>query len=387
MLDEFRHRFVDGTLAIFARHGWDARTGGLVERLTPDLAPDPTPYRRSMVHGRQLFVYAVWAERTGNPALADNADRIFTRLTDDFTDRDHGGWIESVDLGGACRSSDKRLYAHAFVLLGLSAYRHCLGRPVDDRIDRALDYIVDRFQCGAGLYHAVLDRNGDATGDSIDQNPLMHLLEALLFLSERAGRRDTLRLAGEIVDRVLESFLLDGLIVEHLGPDLRPHRALGHLAEPGHQAEWAWLLHWFGMLTGTDRLDGTCRALVGNALDCGWDCEHGGLFDQVERAGRTPIASTKRLWPLGELIKAASVFPDCVEPAGLTPGSLVQLLCDRYLHPDGRWTERLGRDMGVVDPTLPASSCYHLSFALVEALGYAGAGGRRADRATPLPLP
>jgi hypothetical protein len=84
------------------------------------------------------------------------------------------------------------------------------------------------------------------------------------------------------------------------------------------------------------------------------------------------------------------VFPDCVEPAGRTPGSLVRLLCDKYLHPDGRWTERLHRDMSVADPTLPASSCYHLSFALVEALGSASHSGRAdwpAVRTTPPPLP
>lgn len=369
-LDEFRRRFVDGTLALFARHGWDNQAG-LVERLTPDLSPDPTPYRRSMVHGRQLFVYAVWAERTGSRSFADNADRIFARLVDCFADAGHGGWIESVDLHGELRSPDKRLYSHAFVLLGLAAYRHCLGRSVDDRIEATLGYIVERFGYDRGLYHAVLDRTGRPIAQSVDQNPLMHLLEALLLLSQHTGRRDTLQLAGEIVERALGSFLHGGMILEYLDHDLRPHPTRGHLVEPGHQAEWAWLLHWYARLAGVPGLGEVCRSLVRAAVGRGWDHERGGLFDEIDRSTGEVVTATKRLWPLGELIKAATVFPDAVAAAGPSAGSLVDLLCHRYLRADGRWVERLNRDMSVADPTMPASSCYHLSFALSEALATA----------------
>ncbi|MEQ9331311.1 hypothetical protein [Thalassobaculum sp.] len=78
----------------------------------------------------------------------------------------------------------------------------------------------------------------------------------------------------------------------------------------------------------------------------------------------------------GETIKAATVLPGCVEAFGETPESLIALLCRRYLRPDGRWAERLHRDMTVADASLPASTCYHLSFALTEALRAGGDAGR-----------
>lgn len=375
----FYDRLVNGTLPMFARHGWDDGRGGLVERLEPGPTPDRTRFRRSMVHGRQLFVFSLWGGRLGERTFVEYADRIFGYLTDRFADRDCGGWHEKVDLGGGLLSADKVLYSHAFVLLGLAAYRHCRGGDDGGHLDRTLDYIEARFRSGDGLYRVVLDREGRDIGESVDQNPMMHLLEALLFLFERSGRPEALALAGRIVQRVRQCFLVDGMILEHLGRDLRPHPDKGHLVEPGHQAEWAWLLNWYSVLAGTDEPRRAGRMLLENGLRVGWDSGHGGLFDQIDRTGGTVTMATKRLWPLGELIKAAAVFPDCVEPAGLGVDALVRLLCRRYLRADGTWSERLHRDMTVADPGMPASSCYHLSFALAEALGSAGPprGGAR----------
>ena len=367
-LTAFYDRFVHGTLPIFAGQGWDAERGGLVERLTPELAPDSTPFRRSMVHGRQLYVYSVWSDRLGNRSYADHADRIYQYLVDRFADPDRGGWFEKTDLDGRVVSSDKVLYSHAFVLLGLAAYRHCLGRGAEEHVSRTLDYIESRFRYGDGLYHAALDRTGRAISGSVDQNPLMHLLEALLFLSEQAGRPDALGIADRIVARAQRSFLRDGLILEHLGHDLEPDPAKGHVAEPGHQAEWAWLLNWYGRLGRRGDLDELSRTLAGNGMRHGWDHAHGGLFDQIDRTTGQATSSTKRLWPLGESIKAAAVFPACVAAYGQSVDSLADLLCRRYLHPEGTWAERLHRDLSVADPSLPASTCYHLSFALTEAL-------------------
>ena len=375
-LADFRDRFTRGTLTIFARHGWDRERGGLVERLTPDLAPDPTPYRRSMVHARQLYVYSTWAERLDDAGFADHADRIHRHLVERFADREQGGWFEKTDLAGRVVSADKVLYSHAFVLLGLTAYGSCLGRDVEAELERTLAYVESRFRCGDGLYRTVLDRAGRDISDGVDQNPLMHLLEAVLLLFERTGRRDALAIADALVERARRSFLHDGLILEHLGHDLEPHPVKGHVAEPGHQAEWAWLLNWYGRLAGRDDLDGPCRALFGNGLRLGWDPGTGGLFDQIDRTGGQAIVPSKRLWPLGETIKAATVLPGCVEAFGETPESLIALLCRRYLRPDGRWAERLHRDMTVADASLPASTCYHLSFALTEALRAGGDAGR-----------
>lgn len=371
-LAEFRERFTGGTLPIFARHGWDDRRGGLVERLTPTLEPDPTPFRRSMVHGRQLYVFSVWGGRLGDRAFIDHADRIFGYLVDRFADPEQGGWHEKTDLDGHIVSSDKVLYSHAFVLLGLAAYAGCLGRDVAPSLDRTLDYVESRFRYGDGLYRTVLDRGGRDTSDSVDQNPLMHLLEAVLLLAEQAGRRDALVIADAIVARAQASFLRDGLILEHLGKNLEPHPERGWIAEPGHQSEWAWLLHWYAGLAGRrDELDGLCRTLLGNAMRYGWD-DTGGMVDQIDRTTGQPSLATKRIWPLGETIKAATAFPDCVAAFGQSPDSLVGLLCRRYLRPDGTWAERLHRDLSVADTTLPSSTCYHLSFALTEALKAAG---------------
>lgn len=368
-VEAFRASFVDGTLPLFVERGWDPRHDGLCERLTPELAPDPTPFRRSMVHGRQLYVYSIWAERLRDPGLAANADQVFERLVRHFRDRDWGGWIDKTGLDHAPLSTDKVLYTHAFVLFGLTAYRHCLDRrDADPHLEHTLDYVSTRFRREPGLYFDLLDRSGRDISDGVDQNPLMHLLEAVLFLYERAGDPAALEIAHGIVDTATGRILRDGLVLEHLTRDLEPHPETGHIVEPGHQVEWGWLLNWYGRLTGSTALEETARTLVSGGIEIGWDAEHGGLFDQVHRQSRAVLRDTKRLWPLEELIKAGRVYPDRLDAHGLTLDGLAGFLSTRYLRPDGTWRERLNRDLSVADPTMPASSCYHTSLALTEAL-------------------
>ena len=365
----FARQFLEGTLPLFCSHGWDGQHGGLVERLTPNLLPDPTDFCRSMVHGRQLYVYSIWGERVGQEAFVANADLVFEQLVSLFYDKQQGGWIEKVDLTGAPLSTAKILYSHAFVLFGLTAYRYCLDRTdADAYLNHTREYLAESFNRDRGLYFDALDRAGTDISADIDQNPLMHLLEATLFLSEVSGDSDALQLAGDIVERVAIAFLKDGIIVEHLTHDLSIHPDTGHIVEPGHQLEWAWLLNWYGRLVKDDAYLPICHALIDNGVAMGWDAEFGGVFDQADRVSGAVIRSTKRLWPIEEMIKAAAVFPDKFAQKNLPLEKLVNFLCDHNLHIDGRWSERLHQDLSVADPSMPASSCYHTSLALTETL-------------------
>ena len=362
-------RFVEGTLPLFLNKGWDGKRGGLFERLTKTRQPDGTPFRRSMVHGRQLYVYSVWAERLGSREYAEYADRIFQHLVGYFRDVEQGGWIEKTDLSNSPTSQDKILYSHAFIIFGLTAYRYFVNREESEvHLDHTVEYVYSKFRNNKGFYTNILDRSGRNIGSGVDQNPLMHLLEAMLFVFERSGRSEALDIAREIVDLVAAKFIKDGLVLEHLTNDLEPHPDTGHLIEPGHQVEWGWLLKWYGTLCGSGELDDVSKTLIDRGIALGWDSLHGGLFDQIHRETGEIVKATKRLWPLGELIKAGSASPDSLNNRGMVLGDLIAFFCGHYLKRDGTWRERLNRDLSVADPTMPASSCYHTSLALTEAL-------------------
>ena len=364
---EFRDRFVGRTLPFLVEHGWDWARGGLIERLAPDGTDDGTPFRRVMVHARQLYVFSTWGASTGDPALGDHADRIFAYMTERFWDHQDGGWIEKVDLDGVAVGHDKDLYAHAFALFGLGAYRHALGRTeAQVWIDRSTEVLERRFSRADGSFADRMSRRfNDLAADRRSQNPHMHLLEAALSL-DAAGTPGH----GELARRLLGLFsrgfhaAAESVVLEHLDQDLVPHPVDGHRVEPGHHFEWAWLLEWASRSLCEPAHRATGRPILERGLALGWDRAHGGVYDEVDRRGGAVLAATKRVWPVCELIKALAVFPGVSDEISLVQAA--DLLLERYLAEDGRWTERFNADWSPADQTLPSSTAYHISMALTE---------------------
>lgn len=372
-VDDLLRHFTTGTLPLFAARGWDSGRGGLVERLAADGTPMPTAFRRARVHGRQLYVFSFWARALGDSAYAALADRIFEYLVERFRDRDAGGWIEAVDPNGNPLDRDKDLYTHAFVLFGLASYLSCLDRTdARPHLDDTLGYVFERFRRSPGLYHERLDRSGSPASDKLDQNPLMHLVEALLHVDQCCGRPDLVPEAGAIIATAERHFRRNGAIVEHLTAGLEPHPAMGRFVEPGHQMEWAWLMDWHRRSVGADGPAEAAADLVANGLRAGWDRRYGGLFDRIDGVDGTILLDTKRLWPILELIKALAVYPGRVADASLGVEEATRFLLHHYLRPGGGWTERLNADLTPADTTMPSSSCYHISMAVAETARLAG---------------
>ena len=364
---EFRDRFVGRTLPFMIEHGWDWARGGVIERLMPDGADDGVPFRRVMVHARQLYVFSAWAAVTGDLNLRDHADRIYTYMTERFWDHQEGGWIEKVDLDGAAAGFDKDLYGHAFALFGLGSYRHGLARgEAEIWVERSSEVLERRFARADGAFSDRMTRNfEDLAPDRRSQNPHMHLLEAALCLTAAGSRRH-----GDLARRLLGLFSRrfhdaeNAVVLEHLNPDFRPHVEDGHRVEPGHHFEWAWLLDWARRTFDEPACRDGAGLILERGLSLGWDQEQGGVYDEVDRRGGEVLLSTKRIWPLLELVKALAAFPEVSDRITVTRA--LNLLLERYLREDGQWTERFNVDWSPADRAMPSSTAYHLSMALAE---------------------
>lgn len=376
-LQDFRQRFLNGTLPLFLDQGWDAVSGGSVEKLTPAGSVVPVPYRRCMVHARQLFVYAQWGQALEHAPYLAHADRIHAYLLRHFQDAEHGGWLERIALDGAPVDTDKVLYTHAFVLLALSAYAGLPGREsAQATAYDTLHYIQTQFaDTSPGLFHTRLDRAGRPLPGTRDQNPHMHLFEALLMLFAQSGDAAVGALATAVLEAVLAVFGRDGPIVEHVAGTLPVPAQHVALIEPGHQSEWAWLIEWHGRLLDTDAYRTRGTALFAAACTQGWDAARGGFYDQLQGPTGRVLRDSKRLWPLLESLKAASVYPKAVADDGPSQDTMLAVLLTHYLRPDGGWHEHLDGDLTPLDAAMPASSCYHLGFALAELLRTAQSRG------------
>jgi mannose/cellobiose epimerase-like protein (N-acyl-D-glucosamine 2-epimerase family) len=360
-----------GMLPLWATRGWDRERGGCHERLRADHRPADIAYRRLTVGARQLFVFSRAAELDLLADARTVADRIFRYLVEHFRDEDHGGWFFTVGLTGEPLDRRKDLYAHDFVLLGLAHYaaiardRQALGL-----LDHTREVIQRRFLLPAGWYAASAAPDWSVRNEALLQNPHMHLFEACLAAGRTTGDGTYWDDARTVVG-LLRSRLRDpatGTISEFRDAHGEPDPEHGHVVEPGHHFEWCWLLHQAAQIFEPEQCRDDAGRLFDWALAHGIDRRHGGVLDQVGSDGRV-IADSKRIWPLTEYVKArAARFLHGRRPSELDELiTALTLLFDAYLLPDGGWRERLRRDLTCYDDELPATTCYHVMVALLEA--------------------
>jgi mannose/cellobiose epimerase-like protein (N-acyl-D-glucosamine 2-epimerase family) len=361
--------FVAGkALPLWAGAGYDTAARCFHERLRFSGEPVDDVPRRLMVQARQIVVYArahLVAWHSGGKQLAFDA---FENACRSYRPPGEGpGWIFSVRPDGQPADRTRDLYTHAFVLYML-AWLYRLGgdasilRLADDTL---LD--IDRiFSSGdeVGYLSKVPGRK-----DLREQNPHMHLFEALLALAEASGEERYLARANSFV-RLFDRALADpatGTVRETFTEGWKPDRASGeNWVEPGHQMEWAWLLREWERLSGGPVEDRVGR-LVAHATRYGIDRDKG-LVRSVVRENGSIVNDASRTWPQTEAIRAL-----CREDAGgETWPNLVSDITDGLFRThlaselDGGWIDQVDRNGAAAIDYMPASTLYHLAGAAMD---------------------
>jgi mannose-6-phosphate isomerase len=340
---------------LWLAHGvdWDRRA--FHESLTLEERRCAADHRRLRVAARQVYVFSQ-AHRHGLPRAAEAVE-----LGIDFLRRraalPGGGYAWRFDLEGRVTDARIDLYDQAFVLLALSAATAVLpAAPLRGMALALDDFIENRMAHPAGGYVESLPPALPRR-----QNPHMHLLEARLAAAEAFGEARFLDRSAPLVALFRRRFFRDGVLAEFHDEDWHP--VPPDMVEPGHHCEWVWLLHRHARLTDTP-LPPEAAALqefvdrFGEAA-----APNGGLLDGVAPDGR-PLATGARLWPQTERLKAEALRRP-PEPARQS-AALAALAA--YLRPDGLWHERRLPDGRMSGEAAPASSLYHLTCGILEAV-------------------
>ena len=137
--------------------------------------------------------------------------------------------------------------------------------------------------------------------------------------------------------------------------------------EPGHQAEWAWLLKGFERITGcpTGRPRGELLASALRYRDAATGC----LIDEGNAEGRIR-RHTRRLWPQTEMAKAWIAQAEGGEAGAADEARAALARLERHYLSHavaGGWYDQFDRDGNSLVATIPASSFYHVLCAVAEA--------------------
>lgn len=372
---QFFNWLANEALPLWSSRGVDWIQGGFVERLEPDgtLISD---VRRARLVARQIYAFQTARQIGWKGASEDLVRHGLKALLDHH--------ISADDVAVPCYiPAESRyeggfdLYDQAFVLFGLSSAARCIQDPaLEDRAQRIVIRMRNGWQHSIGGF-------GETTPPTapLKANPHMHLLEAALSWSAISPGTIWRELAGEIADLCLTRFLArkTGALHElfddqwRLDPDL-PEDAV----EPGHQAEWAWLLVRWARQSKSERFIPAARRLLQIAEDEGYSPIHRKLINELH-ATLTPRWPHMRLWPQTERIKALIIFAEeTVSPTERNSleekaEEAIASLLDYFDHPiAGSWWEHIDVDGTPVPEPARASSLYHIMGAASEIARYTG---------------
>ena len=352
----FAHWMDHAALPVWSAAGLDPGEPGFAEHLALDGRTAHAPFKRVRVQARQVYVYS-------HAALLGRADALApARRGYDFlvahARLPDGLWARRLGRHGGVQDATVDLYDQSFVVLALAQFYRASGEAAALDLAAATVRAIEAAgrHVGKGFHNAWPE-----PAAARQQNPHMHLLEAVLALYQATRDEAHGALADELTGLFHDHFLdrETGTLGEFFDPALA---SLGddHV-EPGHHMEWVWLLREHGRLRAADHTAAIAR-LYQFAVEHGTDPATGLLHDVVGRDGRVRDAGA-RLWPQTEAVRAHLVMrrPDRADAA-------LEALTQQFLQraPDGMWHDHFGSDGALRSDKIPASSLYHLFTAYAE---------------------
>jgi mannose/cellobiose epimerase-like protein (N-acyl-D-glucosamine 2-epimerase family) len=355
---------IDHALPLWSGEGWDQVRGGFIERLDVEGRADRSAPRRVRVQARQIYCFAKAADIGWYPQGRKLAIKGLDYLLAKAKSPDgRPGFVHLLDPDGAVLNPLRDAYDHAFVLLALStAYQMSGDAQLRDEIASLVGFLDAHLRSPHGGFvegiPATLPRR---------QNPQMHLFEAMIAAFDATRDPVYQNRAGELFALFVAN-LYDArrqALGEYFEDDWSKIEPL--VVEPGHQAEWVWLLKGFERITGCPTGRYRSQLLTSALRYC--DAATGCLVDEGDAEGDIR-KSTRRLWPQTEIVKAWLAQAESREE-GAADQALAALvrLHDHYLrHPvPGGWYDQFDRDNRSLVEMVPASSFYHIVCAIAEA--------------------
>lgn len=269
------------------------------------------------IHGtaRMVHCFAI-GSLLGRPGSDEIVDHGMRYLWEKHHDAEHGGYVWSLDNNGPVDDT-KQAYGHAFVLLAASSAK-LVGHPLADQMLADVTAVInERFWEEAnGSVSEQYKNDWSKIDDYRGQNSNMHLTEALMAAFEATGERSYLDKAERIASLIIgkHAASLDYRVAEHFSADWTLDKSyLGNEmfrpagTTPGHWLEWSRLLLQMWVL-GRKRLEwlpDAARQLFEQAINLGWDQQHGGFFYTLDWDNK-PRMTEKLWWPVSEAIGAAA---------------------------------------------------------------------------------
>lgn len=360
---------------------------GYTERFAWSGEPLDPGFKRVRVTARQCYVFshaAIAGDEAAKKAAQHGAELLMSGCL-----RADGQFVSRLASDGSVLDPAADLYDIAFGLFAMAWWYRLSGDERAIAVARRSLALVREAMCSSSG-KGYIAREG-VVGVH-EQNPHMHLFEAVIFLAAFTGD-PVFREAADELFALAEECLFDertGTLAEFFDADWVASGEGGDVRiEPGHHYEWSWLLNRYGAFADQPRAFVMADRLFAFARRYGHDDRTGLIVDAVRPDG-TLLQADLRIWPNLEYLKAMVSMRERLgdDPrwSDVTMDATISRIHAHFLTaqdegpaaclPQGLWIDYLdGASLRPKSDHVPASTLYHIMFAFTEVMRYRAGHG------------
>ena len=260
---------------------------------------------------RMIYNFAEAYKKNHEKKYLDEVKKGCRFLLDRFKDPKNGGYFYSCNVKGNIIDSRKDSYGHAFVIFGLShAAKAAKNSEFKEEALKTWEFMKKVLRDEYGGLYTKLSCDFEVLEKRRSQNPIMHLFEALLALSELEGMDHILGEAVDVADFILDRLVRhkDHHLPEYYDKDWNelPEEQGGNL-DVGHAFEWAYLLSYAVERGLPESYLWHAEKLLANGLAMGFDPKEGGIFSPASPDGNS-VQKIKGWWEQCEAVRTMIHF-------------------------------------------------------------------------------
>lgn len=362
-LKEYRKKFEnelhENILSYWMKHSIDNIRGGFHGAVDIQNNPVPEAGRSCVLNARILWTFAEAAIIYEDSDYGKIADRAFAVISNDFADKDNGGYYMEIHPVKGVVDSVKHTYAQAFVIYALCKYYEY--KPSEELRERIISFFClleekTRDREGPGYlegfskeWEPIPENRMADNNEPKSMNTHLHMLEAYTALynvlkDERA--KDRLReLLNIFIEKIIRSDAHLGVFFDESFTETERSKGICSF---GHDIEASWLL-----IEAAEALEDllilkkikNISLAMAEETECSGLDKDGGLFLESYRYG-SHIRTNKHWWLQAEsLVGFMNAYQLSMDENHWERVKLIWNFIDNNLidHKNGEWFTKLNR--------------------------------------------
>jgi cellobiose epimerase len=313
--DCFSRELHEDILPYWMKYGGEKNGHGFYGAVDIDGNPVLTANKTSVLNARILWTFSAAAMLEGNSDYAAIADKAYKVVTEDFEDKEFGGYYMELTSDNRVANDIKHTYAQAFVIYSLCKYYEFRPlEPVMTKIQKLFILLEEKTKDSNNIgYRESFTRDWKIYGENRmadnnepkSMNTHLHVLEAWAALckvwkDEKVRLRLT-ELMNLFLDKIIRNDGHFGIFFDEAFNEVESSKGIDSF---GHDIEGSWLLWEAAEILGDEEIRGKMclmSVIMADHIERVAVDKDGGLFLESTRFG-SHVKTNKHWWQQAETL-------------------------------------------------------------------------------------